>query len=505
MATLERKHVSKWVPTDKTTLMIVLLFTTVVNSCTLGYDSSMMSGLNILPQYKDYFHLNSKTQGLLTAGSWMGHILATPFIQYIPDKYGRKATITVSAFFCVIASIITTAAHNPATFILGRIITGFGSQISSGGAPTLVGEIVKPGRRGFILGLFFSCYYVGSLISASVNLGAVDIASTWAWRLPAILQCVPSVLSLCFLPFVPESPRWLIANGKSEEARETLAIVYGQTDVDGLETSAIYTEIRSAIMYEKETYPRNPWKEITTGKPNLHRLFICVSFGIMLETVGNFVASFYLGDMLTLAGITNSTTQLQINVILSCWCFVVAVVGSYLLDIIGRRPQMLWSVLSMAVCLFAIGAMTKAYGTSTNTSGIYGTIAFIFIFQGLYSVSVTPLTTVYAPEIMHYSIRTAGISVFRLFDCIAGLSYSFAMPYAMESLGWKFFMVNAVINIFFFVVVWFSWVETKGIPLEEIAIKFGEPDPRSIEVIDGEVAGDDDDKRSVTVKVKQQI
>lgn len=66
-------------------------------------------------------------------------------------------------------------------------------------------------------------------------------------------------------------------------------------------------------------------------------------------------------------------------------------------------------------------------------------------------------------------------------------------------------MVNAVINIFFFVVVWFSWVETKGIPLEEIAIKFGEPDPRNIEVIDGEVAGDDDDKRSVTVKVKQQI
>lgn len=82
MATLERKHVSKWVPTDKTTLMIVLLFTTVVNSCvsrsnhlndlqlitaqTLGYDSSMMSGLNILPQYKDYFHLNSKTQGLVS-------------------------------------------------------------------------------------------------------------------------------------------------------------------------------------------------------------------------------------------------------------------------------------------------------------------------------------------------------------------------------------------------------------------------------------------------------
>lgn len=75
----------------------------------------------------------------------------------------------------------------------------------------------------------------------------------------------------------------------------------------------------------------------------------------------------------------------------------------------------------------------------------------------------------------------------------------------MASLGWKFFMVNAVINIFFFVVVWFSWVETKGIPLEEIAIKFGEPDPRSIELIDGKTVEYDEDKRPVKVVVKQDI
>src|ERR1700709_597176 len=116
----------------------------------------------------------------------MGHILSTPFLQYTPDNYGRKATIVVSAIFCCIAAIITTAAQNPAMFIIGRIITGFGSQLSSGGAPTLVGKIIKPGRRGFILGLFFICYYVGSLISACVNLGAVNISSTWAWRLPAL-------------------------------------------------------------------------------------------------------------------------------------------------------------------------------------------------------------------------------------------------------------------------------------------------------------------------------
>ena len=63
--------------------------------------------------------------------------------------------------------------------------------------------------------------------------------------------------------------------------------------------------------------------------------------------------------MLDAAGITSSTTQLQINIILNCWCFAVAVVGSFLLDIVGRRPQTLISMVTMIISLFVFGALCK--------------------------------------------------------------------------------------------------------------------------------------------------
>ncbi|KAF2489097.1 hexose transporter [Lophium mytilinum] len=470
MASSDRQHVSRLVPRSSSTLTVLLIVVAVVNSATLGFDSSMMNGLNILPQYKDYFHLNASTRGLLTAGSWLGGVIATFFMQWVPDRFGRKPTILIAACIGVVAAIIQGAAQNTGMFVIGRILSGIAGQLSGGAAPTLIGETIKPRYRGTILGIFFSCYYVGSLIASAVNYRTVDIATTWAWRIPSILQCVPSLLSLACLPFVPESPRWLVANGKPEHAREVLAIVY-ENNVS--ETTEVLEEIKTTLKYEEEQYPANPWKELITGTPNLRRLVIIVSFGLLIETLGNFVISFYLGTMLTQAGITNPTTQLQINVILNCWCFVVAVVGSFLLDVVGRRKQTLWCMVGMIATFYIAGGLTKSFGESTNTSGIYATIAFIFLFQGFYSASITPMTTAYPPEIMPYHTRNAGIAVFRFLDCSTGMMYSFLMSYAMDNLGWKFFMVNASYDIIFLVVMYYFWIETKGIPLEEIAVKFG--------------------------------
>jgi hypothetical protein len=116
-----------------------------------------------------------------------------------------------------------------------------------------------------------------------------------------------------------------------------------------------------------------------------------------------------------------------------------------------------------------------AYGESTNKSGIYGTIAVIFFFQGLYAFAITPLTTVYPTEVSQYKLRTTGIAIFRFFDSGFGLMSSFALSYAMADLGWKFYLINASYNIIFFAVIYLTWVETKGLPLEEIALKFEDP------------------------------
>jgi MFS family permease len=175
--------------------------------------------------------------------------------------------------------------------VVSRVIVGLGSQLSSSAAPALLGELLPAATRGRILGIFFSCFYVGSLLVSIINYGSQNINSTWSWRLPSLLQLIPSVLALCLLPFVPESSRWLIAQGKFDHAREVLTITRGDSDPNDPRVAAEFDTIETTITTEKEMFPRNPWIEIISTPGNRKRLAILVSFGIMLEMFGNYVVS----------------------------------------------------------------------------------------------------------------------------------------------------------------------------------------------------------------------
>lgn len=151
--------------------------------------------------------------------------------------------------------------------------------------------------------------------------------------------------------------------------------------------------------------------------------------------------SFYLTKILNQAGITNTTTQTQIQVIINCWSFAVAVLGSFMLDILGRRLQTFIGVGGMVVTLLLIGGLikrrfqylfslmlaneiSKGFGESTNNSAIYGTIAVIFLFQGFYAFSITPMTSLYPTEVSPFKLRATGIAIFRMLDSSAGYNRS---------------------------------------------------------------------------------
>jgi MFS family permease len=257
----------------------------------MGYDSAMMNSLNILPQYSDYFGLDTKTTGLNNAALWIGSILGASLIQPLSDSYGRKIALLVASCICLVGAIIQSAAHNIATFVVGRILIGFGSELACGPGPSLIAETVQAQRRGTILGLYFTFYYAGSLISAAINVGMVQISTTWSWRIPSIIQAIPSLLSIAVLPFVPESPRWLLAKGRVEEAREILAIVHGNNDVNNANTILVLDDISRSLEFEKMNHSKHPWKELVSSKANIRRLFIVVSLGTMVQMLGNFVIS----------------------------------------------------------------------------------------------------------------------------------------------------------------------------------------------------------------------
>lgn len=97
---------------------------------------------------------------------------------------------------------------------------------------------------------------------------------------------------------------------------------------------------------------------------------------------------------------------------MNAWCLCIALGGTYFMNKLGRKPMAIISTVLLTVFLFLYAGLNKLYGESTNTSGIYASVAIIFLFQGSYSFGWTPLTVLYPPEVLNYSMRANGMAVY---------------------------------------------------------------------------------------------
>lgn len=482
------KQKFEWIPKSSALLTVLMIISSSVTATVIGYDGSMMNALNILPSYTDYFQLSTATLSLNTASVWMGATLAGLFFGKITDWLGRKKAMYVAAILTIFAVVLQAAAQNIAMFVVARILIGLGTGMSGLAGPVWLAETLPFKWRATGLAIFYDLFYLGktphlntyimqsnetnhtkgALISAGITYKTSFMSSTWAWRIPSAVQGVFSILCIVILPFVPESPRWLAHQGLRSEALEVVALTHADGDVTNPIVLVQYREIIDTLEYEANIGETLAVKELVKTPAARKRMNLVISVAVFSMLSGNNIVTYYLGEMLDNAGITNTTTQLEINIILNCWCLVMSILGTFLVDRVGRKGMALVATGLMIPFLFLLGALTKVYGTSSNQSGIYATVASIFLFQGSYSVGWTPLTVLYPPEVLNYSIRGNGMGVYTFFANGLGMFATFVFPFALTAIGWKLYMINAVWNMLEFAFVQYFWVETKGKTLEEI-------------------------------------
>lgn len=170
----------------------------------------MLNGLNILPSYTDYFRLTSATTGLNTASVFIGGFFGPIFSGVIADRLGRRPAIFWGSIVTLIGVLLQTAAQDIAMFVVARIVLGFGAAVTGIAGGVYLSETFPSRFRAWGVGLLNDFYYVGALIAAGITLGTGEWQSTWAWRAPSLFQGIFSGLCIIILPFVPESPRWLV-------------------------------------------------------------------------------------------------------------------------------------------------------------------------------------------------------------------------------------------------------------------------------------------------------
>ncbi|EFQ35398.1 uncharacterized protein GLRG_10542 [Colletotrichum graminicola M1.001] len=459
-----------WVPESTLVLSLLLILCSFVQSCTVGYDTALLNAFNILPAYRDYFQLNAATTGLNTASIFIGGILGPMFAGVAADRLGRRPAMFWSSLVAIVGVLLQTAAQNIAMFIVGRIIIGLGASASGIAGGVYLSETFHSRFRAWGVGSLNDFYWIGAILAAGITLGTGSWTTSWAWRAPSLFQGIFSLLCIAILPFVPESPRWLQYQGHSDEARLAVAQTNADGDVSDPDVVVIYNEIVDSLTSEKEH--DSSIADIVKNPVVRRRFLIGASVGPMSTVVGNLIALFYLGPELSSAGVTDSRTQLHVNVVLNVWCLVCCLLGTFLVTAWGRRPTAIAGQSLLTACLFVIGGLSKVYSDNgperTPTSLVYGNVAVIFLFQGFYSLAWTPITYLYPTEVMNYSIRAKGLAFSSLMLSSLTLLLVFIMPIALENIGWKMYIVNGSWDVIILLIVVIFWVETKGKTLEEV-------------------------------------
>ncbi|KAF2715556.1 hexose transporter [Pleomassaria siparia CBS 279.74] len=439
-----RRHVSRFVPRNPRTNNILFFLLAAFQAIQNGYTASVMNALNILPSYTEYFTLNTQTLALNTSALWVGGIVSGFVAGSFCDWAGRKQTMLWSALLCIVGEVLQGCAHNVGMFVASRIIIGFAIGVANVGASTFLAEIVEMQWRAFVLGFFWSGWFMGSLIAAGVTYGTKNIQSTWAWRAPSLIQIATSVLCIIILPFVPESPRWLVYQDRTDDALEVLAVAHAWGDTTNQVVVTEFREITETLNFEKLNGSVSPLEVIRTPG-NRKRILLCLSAAIFSMTMGNNIATYFLGTMLTTAGVTDLDSQLQVNIILSAWSLVCSLVGTLYSDKLGRRLLGIISTTLATVFLFLVGGFSALYGDGKNTSGSYATVArylnpgvqvvLMFLFMGAYSFGWTPLTMMYPVEVLNYSTRATGMGMYTFWANGIGLLITFAFPFSFEAIG----------------------------------------------------------------------
>ncbi|KAJ4206986.1 hypothetical protein FSOLCH5_004979 [Fusarium solani] len=449
------------------------LMVPLLSSTTLGYDGSMMNGLQTLPQWRTFFDQpEGAILGLMNSVYPLGKVVGMVVVTYVSDRWGRKLPLLIGMVTCIGFAIMQGLSPNLGTFVAARALLGCSTSFISQASPILITE------------------YFGAIFAAWSTFGTFKISSTWSWRIPSLLQGAIPAIQLAGLFFVPESPRWLASRGRKEEARQIFATYHAGGDINSPLVTFEMDEVQQALNEESQEMSQSSWLDLVRGQANRRRTLIAVIVGWFSQWCGVAVTSYYLTLVLNTIGITEAKDQTLINGLLQIFNWIIATfLGALMVDRLGRRFLFLVSTAGMLASYIVWTGLTSYFVSSRDEAAGRAVVAFIFIFYFFYDIAWTPLLQAYPVEIFPFTLRSRGLSLTYITASTGLIVGNQVNPIAMKAIAWRYYIVFCCILGLLFGIIWFLFPETKGRTLEEIR-----------EVFEGESSTDGDIEKEDKLK-----
>ncbi|ESK89200.1 sugar transporter [Moniliophthora roreri MCA 2997] len=436
-----------------------------------GYDASLIAGLMAMPQWNIYFGNPSGSQlGNITASLYFPTLVLLPVISYLNDQFGRRVAIAVASSCIVFGAFIGCFAQNVAMMIAGRVIVGCGAYALPVSCLCLINEILHPRLRGIASALFTPNYSIGSIVASWFTFGTITWQSEWSWRLPLLFQALGPTFLLFGVIFMPESPRWLISQGRDAQALAILAKYHANGDRTDELVANEMLEIKSHIKAEGEV--STSWGALVKTPGNRRRMVVVTTVAAGAILNGSTILNVYLAPALRLVGVVDPSQLAGINGGMSIFSWVVAIAGALSVDSLGRRPLWLISTSSMFLTFAAMTGVAAGFTKTGDPSYGIAFIVMIFLSQGCYMFAWNPLSYSYPAECLTFTIRAKALAWFAWVQAACLVFSLYVNPIALEILGWKYYGVYVAVLGVLLLLIWRLFVETRGATIEQISVIF---------------------------------
>ncbi|KAH4935937.1 hypothetical protein HBI23_055580 [Parastagonospora nodorum] len=444
-----------------------------------GYDQGVFGGVIVTPDFLDQLDLNGKTSliSTVTAIYDIGCFLGAILVCVIGDPLGRKNCILLGTTIMSIGAILQIASFGVPEMIVGRVIAGIGNGINTSTAPVWQGETSKAGWRGKLIVIEMIMNIAGFSMSNWVTYGFSFLGGSVAWRVPLAFQFLFIIILFATVPWLPESPRWLMMKGRVDEAEKILADLEA-TDVTDPFIIAQSKDIQWAVQYEKDHAIR--WRDLLRGRTGdqagthtIRRMLLGMGTQAMQQLSGINVTSYYLPTVLIVSvGLTNNMARL-LAACNSVSYLLFSLIGIPNVERWGRRKMMMYAAAGQFFCYCIITICIRynemsSLAETTQQMWAKASIAFFFLYYVFFGIGWQGVPWLYPTEINSMAMRTKGAALGTATNWIFNFMVVEITPPGIESLHWKFYIIWCVFNFSFIPIVYFLYPETAGRTLEDI-------------------------------------
>lgn len=418
-----------------------------------GFDTAVIAGTT--RALVDAYALTPAALGITVSSALWGTVIGSVGAAAPSDRYGRRACLVALGVLYVASALGCALAWNWPVLLAFRAIGGLAIGASSVIGPMYIAEISPAATRGRLVGLFQLNVVAGILVAYLSNyfvslaqLGAEE----WRWKLGAVL--LPAAGFLVGLAGIPQSPRWLAAIGRRDEARDVLAKI-GEPEPDRA-LDAIAVDLTSEQQQRGEALFQHRYRT---------PIFLAIAIASFNQLSGINAILYYLNDIFERAGFSSVSSEMQ-AVAIGLTNLVFTLTAMYLIDRIGRKPLLLTGAIGCAISLAGVAFI---FATGRHAEWLVWLLAG---FIASFAFSQGAVIWVYISEIFPTLVRAKGQSLGSFTHWILNAAIAGVFPVVAASSHAMPFVFFAAMMLAQFVIVLILFPETKGVPLEEIGRRF---------------------------------